>query len=471
MRCPRRHVKVNRRETPRIAFWGKDTASHYSSLQREFAAMGVPVTFHQPSTRGYSNLPDTAIRRILDVVFRILAKAGGMLENSAGIALSARVASKIGELAIQLARGVERVEGWVDALYLCRSHDVLVFSFGRTATDTTLELRLYRLLRRRVVFVFHGSDARPPYLNEAYAPEGEAIDWDRLHQVTVEVATRIRRIDRYASTVLAYPAIAHFFTRELVDWYAMGKPLTLPPFDRISLQRPDPRGTDSGRAFRVGHAPTRPTTKGTPVLAACIEQLREEGWNIELVTTPGIVKKRDMLSLLSSCDLTVDQLWADVPGATLAAELAALGMPVIVGVRELDYFTALYPERARAMNFFDASELRETLIAAMVASIAGLDTPPKLFGDPPGVVARRYLDVFSGQDASEWMFSALGIHNLFGFGPVDRVAEIVRGYVERFGPDALHLDHRHALRDRVLELAGASAERPPGLPPLLHSQA
>src|SRR6185437_2952277 len=44
--------------------------------------------------------------------------------------------------------------------------DFFIFGFGSTfLKHPALDLRLLKLLRKRVVFVFHGSDERPAYLN------------------------------------------------------------------------------------------------------------------------------------------------------------------------------------------------------------------------------------------------------------------------------------------------------------------
>ena len=359
-----------------------------------------------------------------------------------------------------VSRSAEVVERWLDVAHLCRNHDVLVFGFGSTATDTAFELLLYRALRKRVIFVFHGSDARPPYLNEARAPAGTAIDWEGLRAATHRVARRMRRVEKYADEVLAYPGISHFFTRELVDWYAMGKPLLPFEFQQEPFTPPDPLGVHGGRPFRVGHAPTRRSTKGTDVLVQCVERLRDEGWNVELVLPDGMVARNQVLTLLSGCDVTVDQFWADVPGPTLAAELAALGWPVIVGVREGDFFQETYPDRAAVMRFRDPNGVEDELRTLLEQTAEAPDrrhlTEP--FGDPTEVVADRYLSIFLGKDHTRWRFDPTEINRVFGFGPEERVKEIAAGYLQRFGSSELMLDRRPALRAVIEHYVTAGAD-------------
>jgi hypothetical protein len=79
--------------------------------------------------------------------------------------------------------------------------------------------------------------------------------------------------------------------------------------------------------LRVGHAPTRRSTKGTDTIINAIENLRRESLPIELdlieAETPEEVLRR-----FSLCDVGIDQLLSGWYGK-VAVELMAIGKPVI----------------------------------------------------------------------------------------------------------------------------------------------
>ena len=55
---------------------------------------------------------------------------------------------------------------WVLLMHIAFTCETFVYGFAATVTwYPRLELRLLRRLRKRIVFVYHGSDGRPPFLD------------------------------------------------------------------------------------------------------------------------------------------------------------------------------------------------------------------------------------------------------------------------------------------------------------------
>ena len=427
---PRKGDLMDGAEQPRIAFWGKNIADHYSSLAHWLATIDVPTKRYawDPVGRTFSGLPESQGRKLLDLAYRAVTHP--IVPNSLH----------------HVGRLIMRVEAWLNVAHLARHHDVLVFGFGLTPTNTSLELALYRMLGKRIIAIFHGSDVRPPYLNEAMAPAGRPVEWEKLLRQTRQVAGRVHRFERFAHEVCAYPGVSHFFTREVVDWYRIGKPLTLLSDRAEPAPREETRGTTM---LRVGHGPTRQSTKGTAEISARINELVAEGWQLEFIYPPTHIQKRELHQLLRACDLVIDQLWADVPGATLAAESIEMGIPVIVGVHDVALMTAWYPERARVMTFIDAESLKQTLIDVLESPAGAASLWKGNLEADQETIARRYLDVFVGRDAGRWRFDPKEVLGVFGFGPPRRIHEIAAGYVGRFGARSLMLDHRPELRQLI----------------------
>lgn len=418
-------------EQPRIAFWGKDIASHYSSLAHWLATADVPTKHYAPDPAGrtFTGLPESRVRKLLGLAYRAVTQPYFPV------------------LIRRFGRLIVHVEAWLNVAHLARQHDILVFGFGMTPTNTALELALYRILGKRIIAIFHGTDVRPPYLNEALAPAGRPVDWEKLLGQTRRVAGRVRRFERFAHEICAYPGISHFFTREIIDWYRIGKPLTLQADRVVSLPLEESR---ESKTLLIGHGPTRHSTKGTAEIAACIGELIAEGQHIEFIFPPHALHKNELHRLLLGCDLVIDQLWADVPGATLAAESIEMGIPVIVGVHDVAFMTEWYPERASVMTFINSGDLKQTLIGVLESPEGAASLWKGNQEADQETIARRYLDVIVGRDADRWRFDPKEILGVFGCGPPHRVHELAVGYLSRFGARALMLDHRPELR-RLIE--------------------
>ena len=103
------------------------------------------------------------------------------------------------------------------------TRDVFVFGFASTFF-AYLELPLLKLLRKRVVYIFLGSDSRPPYLNGALTSPDAWENPDALVRSTRRTKRRVRIIDRWADVVVDNPLSAHFHELPIVSFLAIGIP-------------------------------------------------------------------------------------------------------------------------------------------------------------------------------------------------------------------------------------------------------
>ena len=148
--------------------------------------------------------------------------------------------------------------------------ETFIFGFGSTFFFY-LELPLLKLLRRRVVYIFHGSDSRPPYLDGAMTSPDAWEDPGALVRATRRMKRRVRKIDRWADVVVDNPLSSHFHERPVVSFLAIGIPRVLPP------------GTPRGHrnVVRAVHSPSHRGAKGSDAIRATIERLQERGLLIE----------------------------------------------------------------------------------------------------------------------------------------------------------------------------------------------
>ena len=105
--------------------------------------------------------------------------------------------------------------------------DLFIFTGHNSLLWRNTDLPLLKVLGKRIVWVFLGSDHRPPYLNGKRVRESLA-DGDAGYAAMAEQArtyrTIVRRIERRADVVVANSASAQFHSRPFVHLLAIGLP-------------------------------------------------------------------------------------------------------------------------------------------------------------------------------------------------------------------------------------------------------
>jgi glycosyltransferase involved in cell wall biosynthesis len=194
-----------------------------------------------------------------------------------------------------------------------------------------IEVALLRLFRVPIFIFYHGDDAR----------QG---DYCRKH-FQISFANRVGEEYYTSAKDSATRKSISFYARHATKIYALNPDLlnVLPasaefmPYSHIDLQEWRPNIQEEevwAGILRVGHAPSNRAVKGTDLVLAAVDQLKQNGFEIELVLIEGVTNV-EARSLYGRVDILVDQLFAGWYGA-LAVELMALGKPVIAYLRESD---------------------------------------------------------------------------------------------------------------------------------------
>lgn len=356
------------------------------------------------------------------------------------------IAIRIGWRAVQAAASVG-VLVWALVRF-----DVFVFGFANTFFRLA-ELPLLRLLRKKVIFVLHGSDARPPYMNGAVT----CTPWNAAEVVarTRVQKLRLARIERYADAVIADPTYCQLLERPVILRPLIGRPIASGPRP-ISDTQPDGR-------VRVLHAPSNPVDKGTDEIRRIFARLQARGHDVELIEIRG-QPNSVVLDEIARCDFVADQLYSDIPMATLATEAALFGKPALVGGYAAEHYRAAMPEgtvpptvfvhpnefEAAAERLVSDPELRERLGREAREFVS-------LRGTPSGV-ARRFLHVISGDVPDDWAYDPATLRYTHGHGLTDgQVRDLVGAIVDAGGVTALQLADKPQLEQRLVELAGGAS--------------
>ena len=334
-------------------------------------------------------------------------------------------------------------------LFIFTGHDSLIW---RNA-----DLPLLRLLRKRVVWVFLGSDHRPPYLNGKRVREslaaGEA-GYPRMAERARAFRTIVRRIERRADVVVAMSSSAQLHSRPFVHLLAIGIP--------HGQRNAEPEGTIAGEAgpanIRILHSPSDPA-KGSEAIRACVTGLQGDGRVLDYREISGRPHD-EVLEAIDECDLVVDQLYSDSPLAVFATEAGYRGRAAIVG----GYYAGAIADDVAADLIPPSRFVLPDALCAAIDELSRDDGARLALGAElarfvrdrwsRADVAGRYLQLASGTAPSEWQYDPARLRYVHGWGLAEaEIKDYVGALVDRCGSKALALDDHPALRDRLLALA------------------
>ena len=107
------------------------------------------------------------------------------------------------------------------------------------------------------------------------------------------------------------------------------------PYGHVFLDECTPVfSQDHSGPLRILHAPSHRGVKGTDLILNALNNLREEGFNFELILVEGL-NNAEAKKIYERADILIDQVLAGWYGG-LAVELMALGKPVLAYIRESD---------------------------------------------------------------------------------------------------------------------------------------
>jgi hypothetical protein len=425
-----------------------EIAGYFGSLRQGLEEAGIPATFVDESGDPYSYRGSGGpFWRLYRLIARVRAErrasyAGSLrrfllLVAAAGLR-PPRVASRIVLL------------GWAAA-----RHDVFVFGGDQSFLPGHLDLLLLRLLRKRVVWIFTGSDHRPPYLNGRMLREAVASgDFHRLARRVAAIHRRVATIERRAVPI-AHRASAQFHSRPFVDVQAIGLPIQrrLPP--------PVPR---SGLAVRILHAPSDPVSKGSDSIRRAIDNIRGRGYAIEYDEVSGR-PNAEVIAAIATSDLIVDEVFSDSPVGILAVEAAHLGKPTVVGgyyAAEPAGFAAdrLPPTRFVLPDCLEAAI--EELVSDRVLR-EDLGRRAQTFVDSRWsqvAIARRLMQVITGSAPDDWWVEPARLTYVHGWGTnEDDLRSALARFVQSQGEPALQLGHNPRLAARIRTLINDGPQR------------
>jgi glycosyltransferase involved in cell wall biosynthesis len=355
-------------------------------------------------------------------------------------------------------KGTHFIWGFLVLLWAVRRFDVFLFLFGTGITDTTLELRLLRFLKKKLIFFYVGSDERPPFMNGVvtlHNPEPTLADLDRLSR---RKKRQIQRCERYADFCIGSPFSGQFHSRPFVKCFSLGIPKHR---ETVSLV---PGAAEPRTRVRIVHAPSQSESKGSAYIVGMVERLRAKGHAFDFVKLEGVPNSH-VIAEISRCDFIVDQLFSDTPMAAFATEAASLGKPSIVGgYMSMEMRQYLDDEDIPPTMYVHPDEFE----SAMERMILDADLRRDLGRRAREFVAtrwsraeitQRYLRLFNGDIPENWWFDPQDIRYVHGYGmPEERLKRLLGELVRTYGLDVLGVSDKPRLQQRFLDLIGPAGK-------------
>lgn len=443
---------------PRVFLGLTEVSGYYAQLRKGFLELGIkcvhiPLQGHRFAYEEASDLGWPA-----RLARHFVVKRASLSERS-------RIARALWLVPVLVTRAILFI--WAISRF-----DVFILG-GGSSFFRFWDLPVLRLLGRRVVYVLHGTDARPAYLDGNFYQERHALD--RQHANTHPLvddelidacvaATRTRRrdvawIERYANIVVCGPGFAQLLEQPFVNFASIGIPFAAPPRLSVGARPPDGR-------VRILHATSDTIGRGTHLTEKMIQGLVERGLPIDFVLITG-QPHQVVLQELNICDFVIDGQWADTPMAGFGTEAASFGKPVVMGGYYADNVSRDMPADTIPPTCFTLPEQMQESVERLVESASyrtELGERLRTFVKEnltPKNVAKKYLCLLSGDVPKSWWNSTHDNPYYLGGGmPASRISKIVQAIVQRHGTGGLSLDHNPELRQMLLDFVGKISDSP-----------
>ncbi len=324
--------------------------------------------------------------------------------------------------------------------------DVFIFTFGRSFFP--FDLWLLKKLNKKVVIILNGSDSRPPYLNAKF----NHFSPTQLGKVSQKIKRFVRYLEAYSDAIVAVSHQGYFHEKPLYMGLAIGQP-SAPLSGTFQI----PSATNSDQ-IRVFHSSSATVLKGTREIGRVVQALQEKGYPIayiEVQNTP----HEQLLALMASCDIVIDQLYADCPHSMQSIEAMALGKAVIVGGYYAELIKDDVPSEFIPPNLFILPEDLESCLETLIQSGAyrELGVAAKRYATEyldNRVIAERFLAIISGTAPSKWRYNPAQNRYLYGIGLEKKGLQTrLKCLIETCGTSALCLSDKPELEARMVEFA------------------
>lgn len=412
----------------RISIGPGEIAGYFSRLRVGFDELGVPCEHFvlRPNPFAY---PESSY-----FLKEAIQRAVPLRESKNWLI---RLFGRSVEMAIRLAV-------FLYALVRC---DVFIFT-GFGSFFWFYELPLLKLLGKKVIVIYLGSDARPPLFSGRHLDDKDVhVESASSYEEAIKMVKRIRKVEGYADVIINHTATSQYFLRPFVRLLAVGIPINV----QVDVAKEPQR-----ESIRILHAPSRPLAKGSFVFRQVVAELNAEGYSIDFVELVG-VPNRVVLEELQNCDFVIDELYSDTPLAMFATEAAMFGKPAIVGgyyaaQLNTDNHNSVLPPSLYVVPEEIKQAIRKMIDDVEFRADMGMRARDFIINNwSARMVAKNYLCLIDGDIPKHWISNPNELDYFLGWGlSKENWRKQVGEYIFDLGSDALLLNHNPRLEQKVL---------------------
>ena len=328
--------------------------------------------------------------------------------------------------------------------------DIFIFGFNHSFFRL-YDLPILKFLGKKIIFVYLGRDARPPYIDGSAIIYNNGSIEDILRR-TVNVKKKIDYVEKYSDYIISCPTIGQFHERDYINWFAIGMPTVL-----ASSKRGEDLTIDASVRVNILHAPSKPDTKGSDYFNELIEKYKEK-YNINYVFLTG-VPNSVVIENIKKCDFVLDEIYSDSPMGGLGAEAAAYSKPTLVSGYYSEKIYENIPKSFIPPSVYCHPEkLEENFIKLCEDKVfrvqKGIELQNFLEKNwSSKLVAKKYMLIINDQVPKEWFFDWKCNDYIEGVG-IDRVKifEICKVIKNVYGKEKLFLSHNLKLTSALDEI-------------------
>lgn len=359
-----------------------------------------------------------------------------------------RSAIRVVEKSLRSLVGFVRLVRWWAVLSSC---DLVIFNSGQTLSGSSLDYRIARRGGARIVTVFHGSDARPAYLDGAVW-RGKDVAVDTIRRRLDLAQRRVRRAEKFADAIVCWVGITHLFSRPLFLHETVGFPLRTSP-NVIQQKFCRLRSPDS-KPLVISHHPTDKAAKGTSEIERLVAAVVNELQDVKFLAKTDC-SHDEVLSSMADSDIVIDQVFSDSAFSVTVAEASILGVPVLIAGKDSTLIRSALSEPSTSTLFVHTDDAQRELkylceskdLRIRVAVRAQTYFAAKW---DPVRVASRYVELSLGNSTIP-ACDPLGLHEVRGgFAPESELREVLFRFTHAYGVAALGLHHNPNLRQNVV---------------------
>jgi len=327
-------------------------------------------------------------------------------------------------------------------IHALKHYNVFVF-IGRTTIFSKMQdLPIMRLLGKKIIFIFLGTEIRPSYMSGnlilKYVENNKSFEGiEQLWNSTIEKKNAIRKIEKNCNIIISHPSYSQLLFKNYIKLFSFGYPIKRNNIisDSTALNNYD------FRKINILHAPTNPGAKGTYKIRKTIEKLKKEGLIInyrEIINRPN----HEVIEAIKNSDLIIDQINSDSPLGGLGIEGAIYGVPTLTGgyyIENLykDYYKDDCPPSFYCLPEDLEEELRKIIIKPIQLKNKGQIAQTFIENKwNTKQVATNLIRIINNEVPSDWYYNNLQNEYFLGSNLLkDKFIKIYKEYYKRFGDE------------------------------------